>query len=90
MLKRFDYIDVMKAIAIIAVVLYHAGYMKFGYLGVDIFLVINGYLLASSFNRLTNFKGGVFPNKKITKIVAGNAHRHDSMPGMGRILDATI
>ena len=58
MTKRFDYIDVIKAIAIIAVILYHAGYMKFGYLGVDVFLVINGYLLANSFNRLTNFKGG--------------------------------
>lgn len=43
---RLDYLDVMKAMAIIAVVLYHTGYMTYGYLGVDVFLVINGYLLA--------------------------------------------
>ena len=56
--KRIDYIDVLKAIAIIAVVLYHVGYMDFGYLGVDIFLVINGYLLAMGFNQLKTFTGG--------------------------------
>lgn len=42
---RFKYIDVLKALAIIAVVLYHTGLMTFGYLGVDLFLVINGYLI---------------------------------------------
>ena len=41
---RFNYIDVLKAFAIIAVVLYHAGLMTYGYLGVDLFLVIAGYL----------------------------------------------
>lgn len=38
-------LDAMKGIAIIAVVLYHLGVMPNGYLGVDIFLVINGYLI---------------------------------------------
>lgn len=42
---RIKYIDVLKALAIIAVVLYHTGLMTFGYLGVDLFLVINGYLI---------------------------------------------
>lgn len=41
---RIKYIDVLKAFAIIAVVLYHAGFMTYGYLGVDLFLVISGYL----------------------------------------------
>lgn len=41
---RIRYIDVLKAFAIIAVVLYHAGFMTYGYLGVDLFLVISGYL----------------------------------------------
>ena len=46
--KRIYYIDVLKAFAIIAVVLYHAGFCTNGYLGVDLFLVIAGYLTTKS------------------------------------------
>lgn len=42
---RLKYLDVLKAFAIIAVVLYHSGFITFGYLGVDLFLVINGYFI---------------------------------------------
>lgn len=45
---RIKYIDVLKAVAIIAVVLYHTGLMTYGYLGVDLFLVIAGYLTTRS------------------------------------------
>ena len=45
---RIKYIDVLKAFAIIAVVLYHTGLMTYGYLGVDMFLVIAGYLTTKS------------------------------------------
>jgi len=45
---RIKYIDVLKAVAIVAVVLYHAGVLTFGYLGVDLFLVIAGYLTTKS------------------------------------------
>jgi peptidoglycan/LPS O-acetylase OafA/YrhL len=45
---RKSYIDVLKTFAIIAVVLYHSGFLTFGYLGVDLFLVINGYLITKS------------------------------------------
>ncbi len=41
---RLNYLDVLKAFAIISVVLYHAGLLPYGYLGVDLFLVIAGYL----------------------------------------------
>lgn len=41
-------IDTLKGIAIIAVVLFHLGVVKSGYLGVDIFLVINGFLIVPS------------------------------------------
>lgn len=45
---RIKYIDVLKAFAIIAVVLYHAGALNYGYLGVDLFLTIAGYLTTKS------------------------------------------
>lgn len=45
---RIKYIDVLKAFAIIAVVLYHTGLMTYGYLGVDLFLVVAGYLTTRS------------------------------------------
>lgn len=45
---RVAYLDVLKAFAIIAVVLYHSGFLTYGYLGVDLFLVIGGYLITHS------------------------------------------
>lgn len=38
-------LDVIKAIAIIVVVLYHMGFLLTGYLGVEIFLVVNGFFI---------------------------------------------
>lgn len=56
--QRYLYLDVLKAFAIIAVVLYHFGYAPAGYLGVDIFLVINGFLLSKRFCELETVRGG--------------------------------
>lgn len=41
-------LDVLKGFAIIAVILYHAGVLSSGYLGVEVFLVISGYLTTKS------------------------------------------
>lgn len=41
-------LDALKGIAIIAVVLFHIGLLKSGYLGVDAFFVINGFLVIPS------------------------------------------
>ena len=43
--SRNPLIDLLKGIAILSVVFYHLGIMPYGYLGVDIFLVINGFLI---------------------------------------------
>lgn len=56
---RYHYYDVLKAIAIIAVVLYHIGICEYGYLGVDIFLVIAGYFTAQGVEKQT-IGGGYF------------------------------
>ena len=57
---RNRYFDVLKAVAIIAVVLYHMGICKFGYLGVDVFLVIAGYFTSKSLEKQIINRGGVF------------------------------
>lgn len=50
----------MKAIAIIAVVLYHIGTCDYGYLGVDVFLVIAGYFTSQSIDKQIINRGGYF------------------------------
>ena len=47
--KRSYRFDILKAIAIVCVVLYHFGFLKNGYLGVDIFFVISGFFLMNSY-----------------------------------------
>ena len=51
-------IDVLKGFAILAVVLYHIGVCSSGYLGVDAFFLINGYLVVPSV--ITNVGNGSF------------------------------
>lgn len=48
MKSRNKTLDIFKGIAIIAVILYHAGLLTYGYLGVEIFLVVGGYLITKS------------------------------------------
>ena len=58
--NRSIYLDFLKGIAIVAVVLYHfgGGLLPYGYLGVDIFFVIGGYLTIGSLKR--QIEGGKF------------------------------
>ena len=68
---RVQNYDVLKAIAIIAVVLYHFGTCEYGYLGVDIFLVIAGYFTSKSVgNQIVN-GGGICASLHIESSVYG-------------------
>lgn len=49
--QRSVILDLLKGIAIISVILYHCRLFTFGYLGVEIFLVIGGYLITKSLMR---------------------------------------
>ena len=51
-MRRND-IDILKGIAIIAVIFYHLEIFTYGYLGVDLFLVINGFLITMGLIRYT-------------------------------------
>lgn len=69
--ERNNSLDYLKGISIIAVVLYHLGILKSGYLGVDIFFVINGFLLVPKMIdsiASDNFKYGSFLKKRLTRI----------------------
>ena len=53
-------IDGLRALAVVPVVLYHAGFQIFGggFVGVDVFFVISGYLITS--NIYAEMSGGRF------------------------------
>lgn len=67
-------IDGLRAIAVLAVIFYHAGYSLFkgGFIGVDIFFVISGYLITS--NLLSevvknNFSMKLFLERRLRRIL---------------------
>jgi len=59
-LKHRSEIDGLRAVAVIPVILFHAGFSTFsgGFVGVDIFFVISGYLIATII--LANMEKGTF------------------------------
>ena len=68
---RYD-LDLLKGLAIIAVVLYHAGWCKSGYLGVDVFFVLNGYFVVPQVMRQIEegrFSYFVFLEKKVFRLL---------------------
>lgn len=71
-MKHREDLDVLKGFAILAVVFYHLGILKSGYLGVDLFLVINGFLIIPSVCRHVSdgdFSYWQFLKKRVIRIM---------------------
>ncbi|MCG2779429.1 MAG: acyltransferase [Weeksellaceae bacterium] len=65
-------IDGLRAIAVTSVIIYHLGYLKNGYLGVDIFFVISGYLITTIMHKETlngQFSLASFYERRIRRII---------------------
>jgi peptidoglycan/LPS O-acetylase OafA/YrhL len=66
-------IDGLRALAVIGVILYHSEFLPGGFLGVDIFFVISGYLITSLINAEHSIKKGFsffnFYKKRIRRLV---------------------
>lgn len=70
--KRYDYIDFLKGIAMIAVLTYHGGYMPSGFLGVELFFVISGFLtIPSLINKIVdgNFSYIIFLRNRLLRLL---------------------
>lgn len=53
-MKRIRTIDYLKTFAIIGVLLFHVGIIQNGYLGVEVFFVITGFLMIQGINEDIN------------------------------------
>jgi peptidoglycan/LPS O-acetylase OafA/YrhL len=65
-------IDGLRAIAVIAVILFHFGYLPNGYLGVDVFFVISGYLITKIIydeSKVNQFSLTQFYIRRIRRII---------------------
>jgi peptidoglycan/LPS O-acetylase OafA/YrhL len=66
-------VDGLRAIAVLAVVLFHAGIGSAGFVGVDVFFVISGYLITSLLLREWNSTGEIdlpaFYGRRVRRIV---------------------
>lgn len=67
MQQRNLLLDILKGFAILSVILYHLGVMPYGYLGVEVFLVIGGYLITQSILRSKD-NYWQFINKRLVRL----------------------
>lgn len=72
MIKYRKDIDGLRAYAVIAVIVFHLGYLPNGYLGVDVFFVISGFLITSIiYSELANGSFSIwnFYERRIRRII---------------------
>ena len=66
--KVFKNINIIRVVACIAILLYHLGILKGGYLAVCVFFVLTGYLSCISAFRKEKFSFWEYYKKRILKI----------------------
>lgn len=70
--ERLCLVDVLKGVAIVGIILYHTGILKYGYLGVEIFFVISGFLttlgIAISYRQNCDFNYFDFLLKRVLRL----------------------
>ncbi|GAB6387215.1 acyltransferase family protein [Stutzerimonas marianensis] len=74
MFKYKPEVDGLRAIAVLSVVLFHAGFSSFegGFVGVDVFFVISGYLIASTITAEVDagkFSFGKFYERRVRRLL---------------------
>jgi peptidoglycan/LPS O-acetylase OafA/YrhL len=62
-------IDGLRSIAVLAVVFFHIGFLEYGYLGVDVFFVISGYLITTKIYNKKKFSLKDFYKRRIRRIL---------------------
>lgn len=73
LLERNKQIDSLRAFSFILVFLYHSKILEAGYIGVDLFFLLSGYLMTLSINQILEREGafGIFTffNKRIARLI---------------------
>ncbi len=71
--ERNSQIDSLRAFSFFLVFFYHAGYIEAGYIGVDLFFILSGYLMTGSITSIAKVEGskGIFTffEKRISRLV---------------------
>lgn len=69
--KRIQIIDILRVLAVFAVVLYHfyPSHFQYGFMGVDVFLVISGFVISKSLRESTSgYNSIVFFRKRLYRL----------------------
>ncbi len=69
--NKLLYIEGLRALAVVLVIIYHSGYgvLNGGFIGVDVFLVISGFLMAYTVYSKDAFKLFEFYNKRLMRLL---------------------
>jgi len=69
-MKYYSHINGLRAISVLLVLFYHAGFevFKYGFIGVDVFFVISGYVITLQILFNSDFNYYNFIKKRIRRI----------------------